>query len=383
MSAETKISNLLPNKKIRNNNSRQKIRVLSIDGGGIRGIISATLLSHLEKIIQEKSGNKEARLADYFDFIAGTSTGGILATVYLMPDPKCSDRPKYSAQDALDLYLNKGHQIFRSSLFNLIRSYFGLLRYKFKSQGINQALKETFGEESLLHQLVKPCLITAYDVSREKSYFFTRCSARRNARKNFKIWEVARATSAAPSFFKPARLKSEYGECHTMIDGGVIANNPSLCAFTEVIKSDFSHLHGWSHGDRPTADDIIFLSIGTGLKQRPTDCSRLERKGLLGWLKTITKVRMMGSSDTVQHQIEQIFKCSVKAAGQLFRLDPGIFDADHKMDNASPSNIALLHMAGIRNVERYHNLLEDIANKLLNESNLESVTSKDDLAIAS
>lgn len=377
MSEVTKISTLTPQVS-----TRQKIRVLSIDGGGIRGIIPATILAHLEQKLQNKSGDATVRLSDHFDFIAGTSTGGILASVYLAPDKDNPMKSRYSAKDALDLYLKKGSQIFRTSFFDNLKSYFGLLRYKFRARGINEALKETFGESHFIDQFVKPCLITAYNITKEQSQFFTRCSAKNNARKNFRIWEVARATSAAPSFFRPARLLSEYGECHTMIDGGVIANNPALCAYTEVIKSDFSHLSGWESGDRITADDIIMVSLGTGIKTQPTNCEKLERKGLLGWLKTVTKVRMMGSTDTVQHQVEQIFKSSLRSAGKLFRIDPGIFDADRRMDNASATNIDLLHKAGERNAIRFDAILEKIADNLIAESNV-AVTSESKFSKAS
>lgn len=91
----------------------QKIKVLSIDGGGIRGIIPGTILTYVEKQLQTRSKNPGAKLADYFDLIAGTSTGGILTCCYLVPDE--NGKSKYSADFALDIYLNEGPQIFKVS----------------------------------------------------------------------------------------------------------------------------------------------------------------------------------------------------------------------------------------------------------------------------
>src|SRR5947207_3704233 len=83
------------------------MRILSIDGGGIRGIIPGQVLVALEKKIQQLSGDNSKRIADVFDLIAGTSTGGILTCLYLCPDAN-SARPRFSAADAVDLYLQNG-----------------------------------------------------------------------------------------------------------------------------------------------------------------------------------------------------------------------------------------------------------------------------------
>jgi patatin-like phospholipase/acyl hydrolase len=75
-------------------------KILAIDGGGIRGIIPGQVLIALEREVRRQSGNSEARLADYFDFFAGTSTGGILTCLYLCPDPDDPGRALFSAEEA-------------------------------------------------------------------------------------------------------------------------------------------------------------------------------------------------------------------------------------------------------------------------------------------
>jgi Patatin len=94
--------------------ARTKIRILSLDGGGIRGIIPATIMVEIENRLQMRTGNPDARIADFVDLIAGTSTGGILTSIYLCPGP--DNRPKFAAKDALDLYLNNGKDIFLNGI---------------------------------------------------------------------------------------------------------------------------------------------------------------------------------------------------------------------------------------------------------------------------
>ena len=86
-------------------------KILSIDGGGIRGIIPGQILVALEKKLQEKSDNPQARLAEYFDLFAGTSTGGILTCICLCPSEVEPSKARFSAQDAVDLYMNHGEEI--------------------------------------------------------------------------------------------------------------------------------------------------------------------------------------------------------------------------------------------------------------------------------
>ena len=101
------------------------MRILSIDGGGIRGIIPGQVLIALEQKLQQLSGDPNKRLADAFDLIAGTSTGGILTCLYLCPD-QGTKRPKFSAAQAVDLYLQHGDNIFDVSLFKSIESLGGI-----------------------------------------------------------------------------------------------------------------------------------------------------------------------------------------------------------------------------------------------------------------
>jgi predicted acylesterase/phospholipase RssA len=139
----------------------KKIRILSIDGGGIRGIIPAVILNHVEKRLQFHSGNPDTTLADYFDLVAGTSAGGILACYYLLPPkPGQESHSRYFASEAIDMYAKHGKEIFNRKLLR-----FGIAKEKYPVAGLEKVLKDCMGEVTLA-QSRKNCIITAYDVSR-------------------------------------------------------------------------------------------------------------------------------------------------------------------------------------------------------------------------
>ena len=126
------------------------LRILSLDGGGIRGILPAFLLAKLERHIQEKTGNPSARLIDYFDFFTGTSAGGILISLYLTPSPSDPSRPKYSAKEVLDIYMNGGIEVFNTNK-KPTKGYDDAL--------LERSLKQLMGEDTLFNDLLKPTLM--------------------------------------------------------------------------------------------------------------------------------------------------------------------------------------------------------------------------------
>lgn len=153
-------------------------RILSIDGGGIRGIIPAQVVVSIESKLQQKSGNPDARIADYFDLIAGTSVGGILTCIYLCPDAQNSSRPRWSAQDAVNFLIKRGREIFKSSFWQKLRSLDGLIDEKYPSERLEQFFLENF-KDCKLSELLKPCLISSYDIERRKAHFFDQIDAQK------------------------------------------------------------------------------------------------------------------------------------------------------------------------------------------------------------
>lgn len=328
-----------------------KLRILSIDGGGIRGILPGRLLCYIEEKLQQESNNPGARIADFFDLIAGTSTGGILTCIYLLPGE--GGRPRFSAREAVDLYLKKGNLIFDPNRWSVR----GVLDERFHARPLEDLL-QGYMNEAKLSDLLRPCLIPAYDIERRKAHFFTSIEAKRRSTHDFYLRDVARATSAAPTYFEPEELKSLYGNTHALVDGGVFANNPALCAYSEARTHDFGHI------DKPTAKDMVLISLGTGTVTTPYPFGKAKDWGVIGWIQPLIDIMMSGNSETVDYQLRQIFNAA-GAAGQYKRIQPDLYEADSDMSNASPENLGALDEAGVNNVEKFQDELDAIVRLLM------------------
>lgn len=284
----------------------KKIRILSLDGGGIRGIIPAMILQYVENHLVEITGNQNARIADYFDFVCGTSTGGILACLYLAPHPEQSaDSPltMYTAQEALDFYSENGYNIFNGSKLNTLMGLRSLIdANKYNPDCIEKLFAEKFGALKM-SDLVKPCIVTTYDLMKQSSFFFSSREAESKQR-DFYVKDVARSTSAAPTYFPSAKIKNLItGDEMINIDGGVFANNPSICGYAECRDTVFAEVN------HPDANQMLILSLGTGGGQfNLSDKQNSNKWGLLKWAESIPDIMMDGSIDTVDYQMTKLFE---------------------------------------------------------------------------
>jgi uncharacterized protein len=342
----------------------KKIRILSIDGGGIRGILPGTIIAYLETAINKIDPRGPRKIGDYFDMIAGTSTGGILTTLYLMPGE--NGKARYGAKDALDLYLNQGESIFRRTLLDKVTSGGGIFHAKFPSATLETLLEQYCGDTTL-SELIKPSLIPAYEMTDRKAVFFTSSDAGEDAIYNFKVRDIARATAAAPTYFEPAHITSLSGQIWSLIDGGVFANNPTLCAFAEARKTPFSRLFKDAEKpDCPSSKEMLIVTIGTGSVKKPYHYQHMRHAGEIGWLEPVIDILMSGNSETVDYQLRQIF-LSLEPADQAdyHRLEPGLKEACSEMDVATPENIANLYQAGLTFVSDHAGELQEIARKII------------------
>ena len=331
-------------------------RILSIDGGGIRGIIPGQILVILEEKLKAKTGNPNARIADYFDLFAGTSTGGILTCAYLIPGQDNSGeavRPKFSATQVVDLYLKRGGDIFSVSVGHKIRSGGGILDEKYPAKQLEKALDEYFGDTKL-SELIKPCLITSYDIKHRQGHFFTQHDAKQNKGWDFLVKEVARATSAAPTYFECSNVMSDSEVSYPLIDGGVFVNNPTLCAFAEVYKQ-FKTAPG----------KMIILSLGTGFSKKEYDYDNAKEWGMVQWVKPLIDIMMSGVADVVDYQLRQIFDASGKQK-QYLRINTKLpIDVSPDMDDARPENLQALKELGTYTAQNFDKELDAIVELLV------------------
>ena len=330
-------------------------RILSIDGGGIRGIIPGQVIVVLEEKLKKRTHDSNARIADFFDLVAGTSTGGILTCIYLCPDlGRDPTRPRFSAKQAVGLYMERGDKIFNVSLWQRIRSAGGARDEIYDAAELEKTLDDYLGELKL-SQLLKPCLITAYDIKGRRAKFFTQHDARDKKMHDYLVKDVARATSAAPVFFEAARIKSLSKVPYPLIDGGVFANNPALCAYAEV-RHQFS--------DKPTAKDMTILSIGTGDMDKPYDYKSVKNWGALKWIRPMIDIMMSGVSETVDYQLSQIFD-TIDCPEQYLRVNARLNKANPDMDDASSENLIALQEDGTGIAEKFDEELDSFIQFLL------------------
>jgi patatin-like phospholipase/acyl hydrolase len=303
------------------------LRVLSIDGGGIRGLIPALVLAELE----DRSGR---RVADLFDLVAGTSTGGIIALALTMPAQDGS--PRWRASDLVELYATEGPHIFHASLFDRVRSGGGVLDERYPADGIETALAHYFGEARLSQTPASvDVLVSAYETRMRSPFFFRSQRARVDPSYDFRLREVARATSAAPTYFEPLRLVNEAdSQAYSLIDGGVFANNPAMCALADALAG---------HVDR----EVTMLSLGTGALTRPLPWEQIKDWGLAGWARPLIDVIFDGVSDTIDFQVRQVL-----GEGGYWRLQTELTRASDDLDDSRPGNLELLRAEASALIER-------------------------------
>ena len=330
---------------------KNKINILSIDGGGIRGIIPAVIVEYIETQLKEKSGNQNAVIQDYFDMIAGTSTGGILTCFYLHPS-------RFPAEKAVDLYVKNGKQIFKNKIpvFNKVLN---LVTAKYSAKGLETALNETFGDFKL-SQLEKHSLITAYNFLNRSAMFFTMPEAKKDPKDDYYLKDIARATSAAPTYFEPASIKSLGNERYNLLDGAMFANDPSLCALVEARKTKFEK---WQN---PTIKNIYLVSIGTGEEAQQYDPKKASNWGIAGWAVPVIDILMTASPEVVSYQLKQLFDVS-GCKDCYVRIDPSLEKASKEMDDVSDKNIKNLIEAGKKCIENKAEKLDKIVDDLLND----------------
>ena len=250
-----------------------KFRILCVDGGGIRGLIPALVIAELEHRIQART-TPQARISDYFHMFAGTSTGGLVALSLTAPDPDKPGRPAVSADLLARFYTEDGPKIFHRSVWQKLITLWGWLGPKYTHGPLESAIENRLGTTHIQHAL-RELVVTSYDMTNRQPYFFKRWRAREDPEgdRNRPIADAGLATSAAPTYFPSHELDGL-----ALVDGGVFAANPVIVAIVEALKRFGDDPH---HLDQ---DDLLVVSIGTGLHEDGYPQEKVRRWGRLGWV---------------------------------------------------------------------------------------------------
>ncbi|KAK4353469.1 hypothetical protein RND71_028987 [Anisodus tanguticus] len=340
-------------------NQRGKICILSIDGGGMRNILSGKALAYLEQSLKAKSGNPDARIADYFDVAVGSGTGGIFTAMLFSTMDQT--RPVFQAEDTWQLLVEYSKKIYPSKKKQLWIKKIIHKKTGSDTAGLEKVMKEAFmdkktGRTLTLKDTLKPVLIPCYDLSSTAPFLFSRADAFESESYDFRLWEVCCATSAEPGINEPVCLKSvdEKTGC-VAVDGGLAMSNPTAAAITHVLhnKQEFPFVRG--------VEDILVLSLGTGqLLEGNFEYDHVKKWKAKDWAKPMARISGDGAADMVDHSVAMAFgQCRssnyvrIQANGSNFGRCGVNIDAD-----PSPSNVKKL---------------VEIADEMLKQKNVESV----------
>ena len=296
-------------------------RILSIDGGGIRGIIPALVLQEIERLTGR-------RIAELFDLIAGTSTGGILALGLARPGQ--GGVPAFRAADLVGLYEREGSHIFSRSVWHRARALGNAFEEKYPTAPVERVLQQYFGEARLSEALTN-VLVTGYEIEERRPFFFKSHNAKKDpAADDFPMRWAARATSAAPTYFEPAKVPATVSKGYqALVDGGVYANNPAMCAYVEALCK-------WG------PERIVLLSLGTGEAVQPIPYKSAKDWGLVNWAQPILNVVFDGVSDTTDFHLRSLMGQDTGKLVGYWRLQVQLKPGQDAMDDSSEENLRTL-----------------------------------------
>ncbi|XP_027906833.1 patatin-like protein 1 [Vigna unguiculata] len=319
------------------------ITILSIDGGGIRGLIPAVVVNHLEKSLQK--WDKSALLADYFDVIAGTSTGGLMTALLAAPNPQDPTRPLLSTSQVIEFYQKYGPSIFKEN--RIWNNSFPGPKYdgKFLHNIAGELLQNTRLSETLTN-----VVIPTFDLKKLHPVVFSNFQLKTVPSFDAKLSDICIGTSAAPTYLPPYYFKNGDTEFN-LIDGGVAATNPAMAALTEVIKQQKEKNPDMTPKNSKEKNKILLLSIGCGTaKAVGVDAQVAEHFSANQWAATGLAVGAYdyGNKDMTEFYISTVYpglqSSDYYLRIQEYNLDPSM-DA---LDNATAVNIKNLEKAGYK-----------------------------------
>ncbi|MEH2082461.1 MAG: patatin-like phospholipase family protein [Nostoc sp.] len=351
-----------------NTQAQPKYKILSIDGGGIRGIIPAFILAEIERRTQKP-------IFSLFDLIAGTSSGGILALGLTKPRVSSSDDlplAEYTAEDLVQLFLEYGVEIFYEPFFERILGPIEdiFLQPKYPSESKEEIFRQYFGH-TLLENNLKEVFVTSYDIEQRIPIFFTNKPKKeeiksQNFRKlcgGFLLLDAALATTATPTYFAPHRIVNPHNSAsvYTLIDGGVFGNNPTHLAILEAqINSKRQEKKVLN------TEDILVVSLGTGSMTSTYLYKEVKNWGLLQWGRPLLNIVFDGGSEVVSGQLEQLFEPIDKEAKSFYYRFQKFLDEDlEEIDNTKLQNTRKLQAIAHRLISEKSQQIDELCSLLL------------------
>ncbi|BDU49554.1 CBASS cGAMP-activated phospholipase [Haliovirga abyssi] len=327
---------------------KEIVKILTIDGGGIRGLIPSIILKELESKLQKLGNDK--KFYEIFDLIAGTSTGGIIALGLSVPPNGLK------TEEIINFYETDGKKIFPNDIFSKLKNDIRQLTdEKYEKKPLEKILKNIFNEYTLQDSLTN-LLIPAYDTENRNTIFFKKRARKKWQKKdlNFYMKDVARATSAAPTFFEASKITSVNKEKKICcIDGGVFCNNPAMAGYIEALKIF------------PNAKEYVIVSLGTGQDRKKYDYNEIKDWGIIDWVNPIKGTPILsiltgGESASVNHQMKNIPNVN------FFRYDDkNLLKECEAIDDSSNENRERLKKIAFNIIKENEESLDEICKILL------------------
>ncbi|CAL4979663.1 unnamed protein product [Urochloa decumbens] len=326
------------------------ITVLSIDCGGIRGLIPATIIACLEAKLQELDG-PEARIADYFDVIAGTSTGALITAMLAAPNE--NKRPLFAAKDISQFYIENGPKIFPQRKIGFLKPVANLLSVmrgpKYNGAFLHDKIKSlTHGVR--IADTVTNVVMPAFDVRCLQPVIFSTYEAQHEPLKNAHLSDICISTAAAPTYFPAHYFRTEgpdgkSREFH-LVDGGVAANNPTMLAMSMLTKEVLRHNPDF----RPVEyGNFLIISVGTGSPKQAEmyTAPKCAKWGLLRWLydggfTPLIDIFSHASADMVDIHAQVLFEALRCEKNYLRIQDDSLVGPTSSVDIATKENMEAL-----------------------------------------
>lgn len=336
---------------------KRTVRILSIDGGGVRGLIPCLLLEEIERRLRSRGNSKP--LHTIFDLIAGTSAGGIIALAMSLPRPnREGTSPGTAALETTQisaLFSEVGLEIFPRGRFSHLKSIIQAFGDKYSADALEAVAEDVFKDVTVADALTN-VVVTSFDAERREPHLFK--SYQKDADEivpNFYMRDAIRATTAAPTFFAPARIQAvpPDGKSFCLVDGGIFANNPAMIAYFEARKLF------------PGAKRYVILSLGTGRTRRHFSYDTMKSWGYIEWVNPANGVPIYsmssdGQSRAVLHQLEHIPEV------RLFRLNGELNErSTESLDDVSSENLAGLAEVADEIIDRNQDALSEIVDLLV------------------
>ncbi|XVF15580.1 hypothetical protein REPUB_Repub09cG0166500 [Reevesia pubescens] len=338
----------------------------NIDGGGVRGIIPGVILAKLESQLQKLDGD-DVRLADYFDVMAGTSTGGLITAMLAAPDG--NGRPLYSAKDIVPFYVKNCPEIFpqMSGMFawagKLSKALTGP---RYDGKYLYKLIRDILGNTKL-HQTLTAVAIPTFDIKKLQPTIFSTYQIPIDPNIDALLSDVCIGTSAAPTYFPAYYFKNNEDEFN-LIDGGIAANNPTLVAIREVTKQIMKENPDFSQLDPLDYKRFLVISVGAGSNKLEMiyNAQMASKWNVISWLyennhTPIIDCYSEAGKDMVDYHNSVAFQ-ALNSEDKYLRIN----------DNTLSGDLASVDIATKENLENLVKVGENLLNKTVSRINLDS-----------